>query len=264
MQKYYEELKDYYTLMSNEDERFSRDKAHTIEYLTTMRYLEKHLPKRCKVLDCSAASGAYSFLLAKIGYEVTAGDLVERHIDELRKKNKNGLLKDIYLGSVLDLSKFEDEKFDDVICMGALYHLHEKKEREKCILECLRVLKKNGIFIFAYINRNAVYIDCCFNHMLETKEREKLLDDGRNGVFYTMDFGEPQELVKKYDIEEIEDVGVDGLMYPMRDILNNFTDEEFKSYMDYHFNKACKKSPILYGWRDELRMKSTKKAKTFA
>ena len=32
----------------------------------------------------------------------------------------------------------------------------------------------------------------------------------------------------------------------------------------YHFNKACKKSPILYRWRDELRMKSTKKAKTFA
>ncbi len=52
------------------------------------------------------------------------------------------------------MSVFESESFDAVLCMGAFYHLKSKEERRQCIAECLRVLKKGGIFILAYINRN--------------------------------------------------------------------------------------------------------------
>lgn len=53
-----------------------------------------------------------------------------------------------------DLSDFTDESFDIVLCMGAFYHLINAVDREKCITECLRVLKPNGLLSITYINRN--------------------------------------------------------------------------------------------------------------
>lgn len=41
-----------------------------------------------------------------------------------------------------DMSIFEDESFDVVLNMGPFYHLVDISDREKCIRESLRVLKK--------------------------------------------------------------------------------------------------------------------------
>src|SRR5690349_7583339 len=141
MQTDYERLITHYVSGYSEQNRFQRDQAHTIELITTMNFLLKHLPKNCSVLDCCAAGGAYAFPLAKEGYKVTAGDLVQKHVDFLNTENKDSLLEFVYQGDVLNMSQFSDGTFDSVLCMGALYHLMERKDREKCIAECLRVLK---------------------------------------------------------------------------------------------------------------------------
>ena len=41
--------------------------------------------------------------------------------------------------------------FDVVLCMGAFYHLDEKK-RYKAMEQCLRLLKNGGILVITYIN----------------------------------------------------------------------------------------------------------------
>jgi len=161
----YEELIAHYLSGYGEQNRFQLDQAHTIEFITTMKYLLKHLPKGCTVLDCCAAGGAYAFPLAKEGYRITAGDLIKNHVDILNAENNDSLLEFVYQGNVLDMQQFDDAAFDSVLCMGALYHLMEREDREKCIAECLRVLKDNGIFAFAYINRNAVYINHFKNNL---------------------------------------------------------------------------------------------------
>lgn len=247
MQTDYEKLSNYYLTGYGEQNRFHRDQAHRIEFVTTLHFLLKHLPKGkgCSVLDCCAAGGAYAFPLAKEGYRVTAGDLIQEHVNILNRENKDGLLASVYQGDVLDMSRFEDEAFDAVLCMGALYHLMRLEEREKCIAECLRVLKKGGIFVFAYINRNAVYINHFNINYGDIAYRKALLTTGVNdGVFYTMDFDEAQQLADKFPLEKITNAGVDGLIYPLKSRLNEAPPEEFAAYMEYHL-ATCEQPSII-------------------
>ena len=247
MQTDFDKLADYYRSYHGEcgeQHRLQRDQAHTIEFITSMHLLLKHLPKGCSVLDCCAAEGAYAFPLAKEGYRVTAGDLIKEHVEILQRKNSNSLLENIYHGNVLDMSEFSNESFGSVLCMGALYHLMEQQEREKCVAECLRVLKKDGVFAFAYLNRNAQYI-ADFNANPSAIETQKvILETGKHGMFYAMDFNEPQELADKFPLTKITDAGVDGLIYPLKSILNEITPDEFSAYMEYHIS-TCEQPSII-------------------
>jgi len=218
--------------------------AHRIEFVTTMKFLLDYLPKGCSVLDCCAGTGVYAFPLAKQGYQVTAGDLVEKHVEIMKQNDNENLLNDIYQGNVLDMSKFEDESFDAVICMGALYHLMSEKDRETCVSECLRVLKNDGILALAYINRNAMYIAQLGNENSSVESLNNILESGINRVFYGMDFGEMDELVNKFSLEKLTDVGVDGLVYPLFGRLNELSEAEFDAYMSYHL-ATCEHCSIL-------------------
>jgi len=82
----YENLFTYYTsgISYGEQDRLRHSQEYSIEFLTTIHFLLKHLPKHCTVLDCCAGGGAYAFPLACEGYKVTAGDLVQEHVDMLR------------------------------------------------------------------------------------------------------------------------------------------------------------------------------------
>jgi len=237
-----QDVKTYY---ENYDEgrRLSRDNAHKIEFLTTVHYLNKLLPPGSCILDACAAEGEYAFYLAKQGHEVFACDLVNKHVAAMKANPKADKLAGVEVANVLDLSQFDDERFDVVLCMGALYHLFEPAEREKCIEECLRVLKYDGIAAFAYINRHAMYI----NHIAMGKSSlefmNQLRDTGKNLVFYGMDFGEIQALAAKFPLTKIADVAIDGLSYPLAESFNNATDEEFAAYMDYHL-EICEEPSI--------------------
>ena len=151
-------LEEYY---NNYDEagRLKKDNIHTIEYRTTLHFLLKHLPLSCSVLDCCAGCGVYAFPLAKKGYKVNAGDLMQKHVDIMNSSQEINLLQAVYCGNVLDMSCFVENSFDVVLCLGALYHLQTASEREKCVSECLCVLKSGGICAFSYINRNAIFIN---------------------------------------------------------------------------------------------------------
>lgn len=234
--KYYQ---DY-----NEKLRLTRGQAYNIEFETTMHLFLMHIPKGVKVLDCCAGTGVYAFPLAKAGYKVTAGDLVQKHVDEINAQNTDKLIEEVYQDSVLDMSQFADNSFDAVLCMGALYHLMERKDREKCITECLRVLKPSGIFAFAYVNRNAIFINNIYSAENSVVNAIEMTKTGKYGVFYCMDFGEVDDLIGGFNITKITDAGVDGILYPLMQNINAMTPEEFAQYMQYHL-KTCEQPSIL-------------------
>jgi ubiquinone/menaquinone biosynthesis C-methylase UbiE len=236
-------LEEYYT-NDNEDGRLNKDNVHKIEYRTTIHFLLKHLPNGSTVLDCCAGTGVYAFPLAEKGYKLTAGDLVQKHLNIMNDSPKRDLLQDVYKGNVLDMSRFADESFDAVICLGALYHLHSEKSREKCIDECMRITKKGGVFIFAYINRNAVFINHYKQYPFRVEENENIMKTGNNGIFYGMDFGEVDKLTKRNDLEKITDIGTDGLIYPLYYELNSLTEGQFENYMKYHL-ATCEQPSII-------------------
>ena len=64
------ETKDYLT---NYYERYDEDgrltsKHGIVEYITTMKYIEKYLQPGMKILEIGAATGRYSHALAQKGY----------------------------------------------------------------------------------------------------------------------------------------------------------------------------------------------------
>ena len=236
-------LTDYYEKY-DEYGRLFKDKAHRIEYLTTLKYLNKYIPAKAIVLDCCAGTGTYAFWLAENGFEVTATDLTKKHIDIMKYDKRANMLKDIFQHNALDMSEIADNTFDVVLCMGAYYHIHDSAERNKLITECLRVLKKGGLFVLAYVNRNAIFLNHFKRNSCETLTFDNVIGDGRNDVFYAVDFAEIEALANTYNIEKIANIGVDGSMYILIDEINSLNDAEFKKYMDYHFS-VCEEQSIM-------------------
>lgn len=240
-------IENYYA-SGDEEIRLHKDLAHRLEYLTTLHALSRHLSPGCTVLDACAGTGVYAFPLAEAGYHVTAGDLVPFHVQRIRESKQSALLDNIYQGDVLDLSRFPDETFDAVLCLGALYHLMREDERVRALTECMRVLRGGGTLLFSYINRNAVIL----NKFRTDAGRGELTDiiahireTGENGIFYTMDFGEPDNLAASCGIEKTAELATDGLMYPLKEAINAFTPGEFDLYLGYHLS-VCEE-PSLHG-----------------
>ena len=142
----------------NENERIDR---HPIEFIRTKDIIARNLPQKpLKIIDLCGASGHYAYWLAKMGHEVHLMDLSPKHCNEAKNNQKKYKVKlaSITTGDARTLN-YENESFDIVLLMGALYHLQEKEDRLLCLKEANRILKNNGIGIFSYISRYAELLD---------------------------------------------------------------------------------------------------------
>ena len=68
-----------------EEDRLTTNNARKIEFITTTRVFDEVITSKCKILDCAAGTGIYSFWLANKGHDVTATDITPRHIDIINK-----------------------------------------------------------------------------------------------------------------------------------------------------------------------------------
>lgn len=69
-----------------EDKRLNTNKANSIEFLTSISYIDKYLKEGMKILDIGAGTGAYSIYYASKGYDVTAVEPVERNLEVIKAK----------------------------------------------------------------------------------------------------------------------------------------------------------------------------------
>ena len=156
----FEKVQNYYKHF-DEKNRLKNDNSGKLEFLMTMRILEKNLPmlsagdaSEVSVLDLGGGAGVYSFPLAKKGYKVTLADLSETLLDQARKQKEEDKLENLISCdqvNATDLSRYKDNSFDVVLLFGPLYHLTEKDEREKCVSEIHRVLKTGGKVFASFI-----------------------------------------------------------------------------------------------------------------
>ncbi len=138
--------------------RLKQDPYHEIEFMVTMHFLSKYLPEKGLILDAGGGPGRYTIELAKRGYEVTLLDLVPELLKSAEKKIKRAgvkrKVKQIIEGSIEDLSVFDDETFDAVLCLGApLGHILNPQGREKAAKELVRVAKKEAPLFISVISR---------------------------------------------------------------------------------------------------------------
>lgn len=142
--------------------RLFQDGYHQLEYLVTMHFLEKYLPKHGVVLDAGGGPGRYSVELAQKVTGLSLLDLSPKCLEIARNQIREADVKDrvmeIIEGSITDLSRFKNEIFDAVLCLGGpLSHILKKTEREQAASELVRVAKKKAPLFISVFNRYGFY-----------------------------------------------------------------------------------------------------------
>lgn len=236
----------------NEDTRLSRSKAARVEFLTTVKYIERYIKPGDKLLDIGAGAGEYSLYFSRRGYSVSAVELADRNIEAFRRKIQSDDNIELVKGNALDLSRYDDESFDAVFLFGPLYHLHSESDRQTCIAEAKRVCKKDGTLFFAFISNDMVILtEFAYdsNYFLNgdyDKETFRLHDFPF--VFATV--GRAREMLKNGGIKIIHEIAADGVSELMAEKINALDDESFSQYLRYHFY-ICEK-PELLGMTNHL------------
>lgn len=251
--------------LENEEERVSAlyhifdegtrlsSKATQVEFLTTIRQIEKHLKPGMKILDLGAGTGEYSIYFANKGYEVTSIELVENHVKQIKEKVKDEMKIEVFQGNALDLTTIKDNTYDIVLCFGPLYHLEKIEDRLKCIGEVNRVCKENGKMFFAFISNDMVITTETFLY-----NPEFLTGDSYNHqsfkvadfpfVFHTVD--DCRRILGDSNLKIISEIATDGLSELFADKINNMNEESYSQWLKYHF--YCCEKPELLGASNHL------------
>ena len=241
-----EYLKAFYD-KADEDTRLIRSRHGQLEYATTLHFIHKHLNKNAKVIEIGAGTGKYSIALAKEGYDVSAIELVENNLKVLRRMSKGLNNLRSYQGDAVDLSKFNDNSFDLTLSFGPFYHLYNNNDINKAIDEAVRVTKPGGILMVAFISIYGI-MDSNYMYGKWSSGLKENYDDKMNvlhfeeQLFTGYDVCEFENLFKNKGVEYITTVGADGSVESLEERPDfSFTDEEFKSYINWHIHFSEKR-----------------------
>ena len=230
----------------DEDSRLNKSKAARVEFLTTVRYIEKYLARGAKILDVGAGAGEYSLYFARKGYQVSALELADANIAAFRAKITDEDSIDLVQGNALDLSRYDNDSFDVVLLFGPLYHLHEETDKLRCIEEAKRVCKSDGKIFFAFITNDIVILT------MQQAHSDYLIDGDYNKETFRLDdfpfvFHTPdhcRELLSKAGIQICHEVASDGASELLQDLVNDMDEASYQQYLRYHFY-ICEKPEFL-------------------
>lgn len=238
-------LINFYETCGQENYRLQKNSVHYVEFITASKYFHELFPPHAKILDNCAGTGAYAFHLAERGHQVTAGDIVPLNVELMQTKQaENPILHDIYLGDTLDLSRFPNETFDVVLCMGAFYHLQTESERLQALQENLRVLKKGGIFVASYMNRYGVILGDSRGDLDNLEEIIAFADKGMEGIFYASTPKEMEQFFSRHGLEKIKHIALDGMSIFMMETAKLLNQKGFERWIQYHL-KVCEEESLL-------------------
>ncbi len=234
-------LNQFYTNSCDEEQRL-QSRHGSIEFLTTIKYVEKYLTTGCRILEIGAGTGRYSLYYARQGYDVTAIEYVPHNLDILLSQIKDNMKLRAEQGDALDLSRFADDTFDVTLVLGPLYHLYERDDQKQAIQEAIRVTKPGGVLAFAYLTSDSIMVDWALkdHHLLDGYKKDfdenfKIINypEGIFAAFYISEF---MELMEQFPIRMEHNIATDGMARHVKEEIDNLSDEEFDRWLQYHFS----------------------------
>lgn len=226
----------------------------SVEFLTTMRYIEKYLKPNSKIIEIGAGTGRYSHALARQGYAVDAVELVEHNIEVFKNNTLPNELITIRQGNAMDLSEFGDNQYDITLLLGPLYHLYDKEDKQKALSEAIRVTKPGGVIFAAYVLSDGCLLDEGFHRgNINVKEyiRDGLIDSETfttksepKDLFELVRKEDIDDLITAFDVTRLHYVATDGCALFMREAIDAMDDETFQLYLKYHFS-TCEREDFL-------------------
>ncbi len=223
-----------------------------VEFLTTMRYIEKYLRPGMRILEIGAATGRYSHTLARQGYRVDAVELIRHNIDIFNSLTRPEENITIRQGNAVDLSCFEADTFDMTLLLGPMYHLHTREDQLRALSEAIRVTKKGGIIMAAYCGNDACVVQYGFGkgELLEPESEQMLnREDFMLSVSPTLLFQLYRKehidaLMANFTTERLHFVGTDMVTKYMQDQIDAMDDVFYKLYLQYHFT-ICERTDMV-------------------
>lgn len=235
-------LKKYYK-RHKEDERL-RSRHGQVEFLTTIRYIEKYVKPDMKIAEIGAGTGIYTSAIAEKGYLLDAVELMKSNITVLEKSVKQFENVTVKQGNALDLSFMNDESYDITLLMGPMYHLYNTEDKIKALSEALRITKKNGLLYIAYILSDASVLMYGFitNHIHELIEKDLInletfdTKSTREEIFELVRKEDINGYNSNFNVERLHFIGSDMFTRQMMKEIDKMDDKTFELYLKYHFN----------------------------
>lgn len=243
-------LVDFYTTHCDEDSRLL-SKHGRIEFLTTVKYIEKYLKDGMKIIEIGAATGRYSHYFAQKGFEVDAVELIEHNIEIFKSKTQPNEKVSIRQGNAVDLSFYADNSFDVTLLLGPMYHLYTVEEQKKALSEAIRITKPGGFIFVAYCMLEPAMLMSFKNDrikmLIEAGEYDPVTLEAYfppHGIFklYTRD--EIFELTSDFKAERLHFLATDGYARHMIEAIDKMDAETYELYLKYHF-KTCERQDLI-------------------
>ncbi len=168
-------------------ERLARDPYHTLEFLVTWHYLQKHLPPHGQILDAGGGPGRYALKLCQAGYEVVLLDIsaglisIAKNIFKAEPEIVQNRLLEVVVGDIRNLSHLETNRFDAVLCLGGpLTHISDEIGRHQALTELVRVARPGAVVCVSVMGYWAVLrtIMARFSDELVTPSLQTLVERG--------------------------------------------------------------------------------------
>ena len=243
------ELEKYYNKF-NEDKRLL-SRHGQVEMFVAMHYINEVIADRkgLDIIDIGAGTGRYSVVLAEKGHNVTAVELVNKNVSQIKMKSDKVVAKQ---GDATNLKKFKDESFDIVLLFGPTYHLISHEEKLQAILEAKRVVKKGGHILIMYLTNEYAVITYAFKegHLQECLKNGKIDKNfqtvtDKSDLYSYVRIEEINKLKDDADLKRVKIVGVDGATDYIRPVINKLSAEDFEVYKNYQLSIA--ERPELLG-----------------
>ncbi len=184
-----------------------------LELARMQELLRRYLPSApARLLDIGGGPGVYAGWLAELGYDVHLVDPVPVHVEQATARSSGRFSAAVGDARSLDHA---DGSIDAVLLLGPLYHLTERGDRLRALMEARRVLRPGGTVAVAAISRFVALFDG-LTHGYFTDPRfwpivERDLADGQHRspdpsgeYFTTAYFHHPDELET-----ELRDAGLE-------------------------------------------------------
>ena len=234
-----EALAAYYSKGKEDGRLLSRHGS--VEFITTVHYIEKYLRPGMKILEIGAGTGRYSHYFAQNGYEVDAVELMECNIEVFKAHTTPTEKITVTQGDALDL-KIEDEQYNITLLLGPMYHLYTVEDQKKALSEAIRVTKKGGIVFVAYCNSDlTMYQYCIGKAMLKPSRAGNKIDEDTfkllslpEDIFQLYRKEDIDALMSGFNVTRLHYVGTDMLVHFLRREFSELDDEDFEFYMRYH------------------------------
>ena len=234
----------------DEETRLEKSRQGQVEYATTMHYIHRFAKAGEKILEIGAGTGRYSIALAKEGFDVTAVELVDCNL-EILQENSEGLANiESFQGDALDLSRFADNTFEVTLVFGPLYHLYDKEDVHRAIDEAIRVTKKDGVILTAFLSAYAIMYNDYLRGNFTDGVGENFTEDYKvkhfeKQLFTGYDIVEFENLFHGKNVEYILTAAVDSIL-ELAERCRDFSmgEEDFETFLKYHL-ATCEKREML-------------------